>query len=342
MNEMVVKTRHKVFLSNPVPMFCSKIDNSAIIISSRGDELTIHIKTRKNEDNSKHLFFDIYSMLYICLGAFPKIESMMFNERRLDIDHLAKKYYTRESLFRNDLRIANICGQTINQAIIDKYRIKQQEPISSLQYLDSAGYDSIVADHRITLLLHIIDGICDAQNAVLKAIGAEMIKKYKLNATRQKNLMPDDLGKYIRKAYMVTNECLFYYHRKFNCEILKLMHISQYEFLCMLSDTRNWNSHFLNKNKPNRIKDGTKIVIFFEIVHYMIRIKIAKDIGIKPDEVSIKEYYYTVHDWILDILYNRADALKSETYSKNKRRKEFQKAIKSFPICRTIDSQQEG
>ncbi|SFQ28009.1 hypothetical protein SAMN04487928_12912 [Butyrivibrio proteoclasticus] len=321
MNEMIVTTRHKVFVNNPVQEFSSKIDNSTVFVGSKGDKLIVRIHTRKNENNTKHLFFDIFSIMYICLGAFPTIENVTFNGCNLDTAQLAKKYYTRKTLFRDDLRIANICSQTINQTIIDNYRKKQHEPISSLQYLDSAGYETVVTDHRITLLLHIIDGICDVSDKVLTAAKAEVVNRYKPN---------NNPGDYLCKVYLVSKDGFFNYHRQYNCGILKLMHIKQYDFLSMLSDTRNWNSHFLNNKKPNRIKDGAKIVIFFEIVHYMIRIKIAKDIGIELVKENIQEYYYTVHDWILEILYGRDDALKSSTYMTNKKKKAFQKAIQDY------------
>lgn len=91
----------------------------------------------------------------------------------------------------------------------------------------------------------------------------------------------------------------------------------------MIKDTRNWNSHFLRNKYPDRLKQGEEIVIFFELVQYIVRLKIAKDIGVPIKEDNIKEYYFTIHDWLSKVLYNRDDDFKSKAYIIGKQWDEF-------------------
>ena len=324
MNTLIVKARHRGYYRAPIERFSTIIDCSSIEMSSQGDLLELVIKTRKKESAALALFFDVFSLLFIYLGAFPSIDTIEFNGGLIDTSQWVGKYKTRSDLFRHDLFIADVSAKTINQISIDEYRKKQATAIYSLQYLASEGYLQVISDHRITLLFHIIDGICEHDKNEIDSLLSEMIKRYKLSTSKK------ELGTYLPKVYAISKDCFFCYHRKYNCEILKLLGIKQYTFLRMVTDTRNWNSHFLRDKKPDRLKKGTEIVIFFELVQYMVRLKIAKDLGITIKEDNIKEYYYTVHDWILKVLYDREDDLKSKTYITGKQWDEFLEQIKQY------------
>lgn len=321
MNTLYVKAKHKGLWRTKVERFNTTIDCSSITLFSQNDQIEMIIKTRKQESAAIALFFDVFSLLFIYLGAYPVIDSIVFNDSVIDTSQWVGKYITRSDLFRHDLIIADISSQTINQASIDEYRKKQITAIYSLQYLASMNYVHVISDHRITLLFHIIDGICELDKGETDTLLSDMIQKYKLSESKAQ------LGHYLPKVYAISNECFFYYHRKYNCGILKLLRINQYTFLKMITDTRNWNSHFLRNKKPNRLKKGTEIVIFFELVQYMIRLKIAKDIGVIINEENVKEYYYTIHDWILKVVYDRDDGLKSKTYISGKQWDEFIKQM---------------
>lgn len=78
-------------------------------------------------------------------------------------------------------------------------------------------------------------------------------------------------------------------------------------------------------------KEGTyHFVIYFEIVCYMIRLAVIDSIGTKADEENIKEFYYTVHDWILAIVYDRNDSIKSKTYKTARAGDEFREFIEKL------------
>ena len=96
---------------------------------------------------------------------------------------------------------------------------------------------------------------------------------------------------------------------------MKLLKENQFSFVETITDTRNWYSHFLDKGKKlNRLHDGVEMQIYFEIIYYILRLMCLDRLGVLPDEAMIREYLYTVHDWILEIKYDRKDDLKSKTY----------------------------
>lgn len=98
-----------------------------------------------------------------------------------------------------------------------------------------------------------------------------------------------------------------------------------------LAETRNWYSHFLKESqKPLRIVKGRDFIIYFELICYMIRLSVIDRIGTTVDENRIKEFYYTVHDWILAIVYDTDEPLKSNTYKIEKQWNEFIREIEKL------------
>lgn len=53
-------------------------------------------------------------------------------------------------------------------------------------------------------------------------------------------------------------------------------------------------------------------------------------LGVMPDEAMIRQYLYTVHDWVLEIKYDRKDNLKSQTYKSIQSYQEFLSIINSY------------
>ena len=122
-------------------------------------------------------------------------------------------------------------------------------------------------------------------------------------------------------VHWLCKKYFFNYHRKYTCEIMPLLKVTRYEFMTRLAETRNWYSHFLDESKkPLRIIRGRDFVIYFEIVCFMIRLSIIDRIGTHIDENRIREFYYIIHDWILEIMYDTDEPLKSNTYQIEKQR----------------------
>ena len=66
---------------------------------------------------------------------------------------------------------------------------------------------------------------------------------------------------------------------------------------------------------------------FFEIIYFALRLLVIKELGLELDEDKIREFYYTVHDWILKVLYNKDEPLKSVTYRLDKEWNDFMRDI---------------
>lgn len=257
------------------------------------------------------------------------MEKLWINEELENIACRVTKYKTSNEFLNENLVICEIDKNTILQQVFDKMRAMRDLPIYSLQFLVSEAYDHVITNHKMTLLLHIVDGIYDKKRLVNDR--SEIRKKYRASQKGK-------IGDYMAAVYWLCNNYFFKYHRKFGCEILPLLKVTQYEFLERLSDTRNWYSHFLNNmRKVSRIKNGKEFIIYFELVCYMICLSIIDELKLFADEDKIKEFYYTVHDWILAIIYDRDSPLKSKTYKIAKSCEEFRSMSEKIQKERSTD-----
>jgi hypothetical protein len=166
----------------------------------------------------------------------------------------------------------------------------------------------VVAEHRIVLLTHVIDGIID--DSIKSNAKIEMCNCYKNYYTKTKNI-----GDYESKVYYLSNKILFKYNRKFSAKIFEMLIITQFKFIRTVADTRNSYSHYLPDNKKiDRLIDGGEMLIYFEIVMYTLRLEITEKLGINIEEDTVREYLYVLHDWIKDIKKRNKVEYKSKTY----------------------------
>jgi len=276
----------------------------------------------RTEDKKLELLREILNVLFVYLGAFPNIEHIKYDNKEIDISTWVSKYNTRSDSKRLDLLLCSIDNTTLNESVLRALKSIPEIPLYSLQYLVSETYRHMISDHRITLLLHVIDGM--VQKAESARGESDWKKKYQ-------NRIQGRIGVYRPTVYFLCSNYFYIYHRKYNCEILKLLKEDQFSFVETITDTRNWYSHFLGKEKkPHRMRNGVEMQIYFEIIYYTIRLMCLNRLGITPDNTSIKEYFYTVHDWILEIKYNRKDNLKSRTYKSIQDYQVFLKVINSY------------
>lgn len=214
--------------------------------------------------------------------------------------------------------ICDISANNITEQVLQQFKQMNQMALFSLQFLVSENYDHVITNHKMTLLLHVVQGIYDNSRCVQDK---QAIKnKYPVATGR--------VGDYMASIYWLCNEYFFKYHSKYGCGILALLKVNQYQFLCRLTDTRNWYSHFLAEaKKPLRMKKGKDFIIYFEILCYAIRLAVVDEMGGELKEERIQEFYYTVHDWILAILYDKNEPLKSRTYRVAQAWEEFMEKI---------------
>ncbi len=315
-NEVNAEVQHCFFGGNKVNKFETQIDNAEISLWSIGRSLHIEIHGKKAVKKLEELMLELFSLLFLYLGGYAKIIKIDVNSQLLDLSDFIGKYDTWEYFIKSNLVICPISEDTINESVLHGYRNLKQMPLYSMQYLVSNNYKPMIINHKITLLLHVIDGV--VPDIVVDTMKAEIASKFQIQ---------DGVGTYKPKVYYLSKYHFFNYDEKYKCEVLSILKITQYKFLQILTDTRNWYSHFLEENKRvNRLRDGAEMLIYFEIILYSLRLYLIKKIGINANEEWIKEYFYAVYDWISEIKYERQMPLKSETY----------KIIKSFEEMRRI------
>lgn len=74
MNTIEVKLTHKYFESHTIGAFSVTIENVEVSISTDGNRLDLAISGRKKSTTLRKLFYDIYSLFFIYLGSFPRLD----------------------------------------------------------------------------------------------------------------------------------------------------------------------------------------------------------------------------------------------------------------------------
>ena len=306
MNQIIAKYHSKVFNQHAVKKFNVVIDNCTVQLESVSEEFYIRLTGRRNVEKIKKVLGDLESVFFFYFGSFPILDSLQINGEFVNIDERVGKYITSSIYLTPNQVICDITEYTVSQQVIDKLRMISRIPLYSLQNLVSQNYEGVIVDHKMTLLLHIIEGIYDKKN--IKQDKQEIRNRYSVGKSTT-------IGDYMTALYWLCKNYFFNYHRRFGCGILPLLKATQYGFLQRLTDTRNWYSHFWNESKkPIRIKKGSDFSIHFDIIYYVIRLAVIDKMGTKPNEAYIKEFYYILHDWILAVVYEKDSPLKSRTY----------------------------
>jgi len=97
------------------------------------------------------------------------MELLYINENEIDISERAVKYQTSDNFLKDNLIICDIDETTVNQQRIEELRKINSYPIYSFQYLLSKSYDHVITNHKMTLLLHVIEGLYNADKNQLQA-----------------------------------------------------------------------------------------------------------------------------------------------------------------------------
>ncbi len=323
LNQLTAKYISKIFVQHSVMPFEVKIYNSRVAMRSDGNEFSINISGRKTSEKLYEIMVDIESLVFFYIGSFPLMTSLKINGENKDISKRVGKYHTSGSFLKQNLVICDISADTISEQKLQRFKQMNKMALFSLQFLVSDNYEHVITNHKMTLLLHIVQGIYDDRRC---AQDKQAIKNKYPAAT-------GTVGDYMASIYWLCNEYFFKYHSKFGCGILALLKVNQYQFLCKLADTRNWYSHFLAESKkPLRIRKGKDFIIYFEILCYAIRLSVIDELGTNLKEERIQEFYYTIHDWALEILYHRSEPLKSKTYKEIQEWEKFEARIAQLEV----------
>ena len=324
MTRILAKYRSKIINMHSVSKFVVKIDNCKVEMESNQQELSIQICGRAGKEKIRKLLSDLECLIFFYLGSFPLMKTLCINGNEIDISNRATKYETSANFLKDNLVICDLDETTVNEQKIKELRKINSYPIYSFQCLLSKAYDHVITNHKMTLLLHVIEGLCDVDKHQLQIEKQEINNKYPESRS-------GTVGNYMVAVYCLCKKYFFNYHKKYSCEIMPLLKVTRYKFMTRLAETRNWYSHFLDESKkPLRIAKGRDFIIYFEIVCFMIRLSVIDRIGSPIDESRVKEFYYTVHDWILAIMYDTDEPLKSNTYQIEKQWRNFIQEIEQL------------
>lgn len=288
MNELKCTVEHIAFGIYCLKSFETNIDNCHVQFQKDESIVIIKIRGRKGEHRLWELCHDLLSLIFIYLGSFPEIREITYNGKQNDLSPMIRKFWSEEYYKKVITCLCNISEETINQKCMESYRRLPRLPLYSMQYLMSSTYEHIVANHRITLLLHTIDGFID--DGVGKQSAIEAKNRY---------VMSNNPGNYFGKVYALCKGYFFKYHRKFNFKILQALHVNQRTFIEVIADTRNWYSHFLpSARKPHKMQKGDDMRIYFDILFYVLRLHLISEIGVAIDDSTVCTYFYAVREWV--------------------------------------------
>lgn len=329
MNTVSSKQKHIYFRFHEVNPFSFEVNGDIVSLYSEGEFLFIRIQ---GDDLAvlSGLFFDVISLLFIYIGGFPDILFYKKNNIEEDISRLVSKYKTSAQYKDRNWFICDIDERTLNTDILLRFRRLHGSSVSTLQYLVCDGYEAVITNHKITLLLHVVDGIVRQD---LKTSRANFLRR-EAKSFYHLSISADKLGDYFTRVYYLCKNHFFNYECAYNCEILKLLEKNQYEFLRTLVDTRHWHSHFLDEeSSPARLKGGSDIAVYFEIIYLAIRLFVLSFLSVHPNADRVKEYLYSIHDWIEEMKFGRIDSPKSLSYKTSNAFAEFDKKITLIQGC---------
>lgn len=253
---------------------------------------------------------------FLILGGFPKAENIIVNGQEVDISDWVRKFKTASHYIEKEARLCEVSADTINAKILNRMSSIHMQTLSSVEYIVCDYYSHVVSNHRIELMTNTIEGFLGHTgfyNQLLKELKQKNNKKRKVD--------------YIESVERIF-KLFFYYHRKYNCQILNHMHVkNKQEFYEIISDTRNDFSHLL-EDKKYRLILGKEMVYFIDLIFLAERLfLLAEVLGIPLLDFQIKEYMYILHDWIDEMVNGRTDRIQSARYKKVVNAKEINKFL---------------
>lgn len=327
MIRICVKSSHCFFVERKVEQFKVIIDNVLITMESQNEILDMTLEGEVSREVIERLWADVFSVVYLYLGTYPRIISMTENNENRDFSKLVAKYNSWEYLEKKYLGLCDVSSKTINQKIINKYRELNLLAIYSMEFLVSDVYKKMIINHKITLLLHVIDGV--VSHTASEKGKKEYIKEYptKIEYINRKPKM----GWYKPKVYYLCKNYFYKYDEEFSCELLKVLNVSEYDFVEIIYDTRNFYSHMKKiEEEKNPLREGKEMLEYFEIIYLILRLYILRRLTVIADRESIREYLYILHDWIREIDYGNNYPVKSEHYKRIQKIKDGNRILKEI------------
>ena len=269
--------------------------NTKITFSSTDDNYSLVLQGRKSEKTLKNLFFNFYSVMFLFLGFFPKLEAVTFNNTPSNLSNLSKRYETFGFFLHESNILCDFSSKTINNLTLTNFETLRKTPFHALECITSVTYSKITLEHKILLLLQVIDGLIPLSKTQIKTY------KTKFDTMCNKGVQGNSQGDYAALVYYLCEKYFFYYNKKLSCNMLKTLKTSKKNFVLTISDTRNWYSHYLDDNKKRKRLQNDPILLFAytDIILFSLRIMLASSLGVSVPEENIKKFYLQLKNWII-------------------------------------------
>lgn len=260
-------------------------------ISGDGKKMYLIIS---GSSDCKEIFFSIISILFIYYGSFPELLKVELNGVAEDTEQYNSLFFTSPHFKKECFKLHDINSSTINEKVMEKFAQLSGYPILSLQALVSCVYDKMMSDHKLTLLLQVIDGLVsdDEGRSVDEKIKKQLIPNFNSKKTQQ---IP-----YAYKVYYLCDKNFFVYDD--NLKILPLLQVDDIEFTRTITDTRHHNTHF-TAPKVHSLEKGSDNIIYFTLIYYILRIYIIKKLDVPLSDDLIADGLRCIKNWIFGILF---------------------------------------
>ena len=247
--------------------------NYTLKANAQNTEMTINIASDIDSETVWSIFVEILDFMYLALGSMPKIIYYKENGMNKDLSKILNRF-SPSTQFDNDWHLIDISPDTLNERTLANIKNiinnKPFEIFKAFTALTSEAYEHIYSEHKITLLLHCLEG-------------------YIYNDV---NFQGET---FVSRISQIVN-VLFEYETKYNTEILNTLLIPQKEYSTILKDTRHQFSHYINKSSA--LSKGQNYIIHFTLLHYIFRIFLLKEIKVVPNGKNVEEFLNSIYDWV--------------------------------------------
>lgn len=286
----------------------------SVSLENDEDKIKICVDTSKTHHLEPwDIFSAIYEIIFLCTGKFPQILSIEKSGCPESTDGLLGKFATSKNFVRSFFMLKRIDSTAINGDTIN--RLNQftmcNHSLTSFEYVVCQAYEKVLWEHKLTLMLHTIEGVCNYLKLDVESLKNEFGKKYSCY------IKIDEVGNYISMVNYIFENTIFKNEKIFLKLCKALNRKNEFSFLQGIEQFRNFYSHMDNKNVlSSRIKQKSSNIVYLFIFAIVIRCFISENIlGIDLDSNQIESAYLTLYDYImLDIKKKKNYQPLSSTY----------------------------
>lgn len=267
-----------------------------VCFKNYNNSINIEINSEKSSRDMFDLFLILHKMIFLNYGYFMVIKD--YRENNISVDY--KKHFNLEYIISDEECAKGYCITSINELItpnsIKRFEAFEQEiqfNNRAYYYLKSEKYTEILIDHKLIVLLQMAEGLIENTN-----LNKEIDKKYNTGFRSRLSFYINILAKLNKQT---------------EAEIFEILKTKPELLLDQLTNFRHMYSHYIKKD--NSI-DNDNIIYYLPIIDYLYRIAILEMSDIKYDHTKVKQFLYSVHDWILSNSGNSKsiNEFKSSTY----------------------------